>query len=134
MNSSEELEVLNGHLLGLDTEFVVQLPLRSMLHAQDSSIKFRSSFAGNTQWVGAAGVGPHVREGNFLAGALLEQKAFAGIEQEDREGAMEKTFVNVRHKMAYREIDAVSVQVLSTLCTFAPPREECFGREQGSIN
>jgi hypothetical protein len=100
VNPSEKLKLVQWHLLGLDTQLVTELPLSSALHTQYSSIKLGTSLARNSKRVGAAGVGPHVREGDLLGGALLEQKAIVGVEQENRESAMEKTLVNIGHQMA----------------------------------
>lgn len=48
-----------------------------------------AGLGGVCQRVGAAGVGPHVREGDFLARALLQQEFLAfRVEQEDGEGAV----------------------------------------------
>ena len=46
----------------------------------------------------AAGVGPQVGEGDLFGGALLEEKpAIGGAEEEDGEGAVEESLVNVLH-------------------------------------
>ena len=50
----------------------------------------------------AARVRPHVREGDFFGGPLLEQELFCrGVEEEDGEGAVEETFVYVGHEVAW---------------------------------
>jgi hypothetical protein len=59
--------------------------------------KFGSSIKG----VRTAGIGPHIGEGDLLASALLEKKSVLRIEQENTEGAMEQTSVDVFHKMAF---------------------------------
>ena len=41
------------------------------------------------QRMGAAGVGPHVREGDLGAGALLEEEAALRVEEEDAEGPVQ---------------------------------------------
>lgn len=97
VDSGEELEFIQGHLLGLDAQLVVQLALRGALHTQDCSVQFRPSLARDAQGVRAAGVGPHVGEGDFLGGTLLKQQALVGIEQEDGEGTVEKALINVCH-------------------------------------
>lgn len=100
VDSGEELELLDWYLFGLNSELVVQFPLRSTFHAHDSGVKFSASLSGDSQGVGAAGVGPHVREGDLLAGALLEQEALVGIEQENGKGAMKESLIDVGHQMA----------------------------------
>lgn len=100
VNSGEELKLVQRHLLRLDAQLMVQFPLRSTLHTNYSSVQLRASFSGNSQWVGAAGVGPHVGEGDFLGGALLQEQAFVGVEQEYGKRTVEETFVDVGHQVA----------------------------------
>lgn len=97
MDSGEELELVKRNLLGLDSQFVVQLPLRGPLHPQNGSIQLRPSLPRNSQRVRAAGVRPHIRESDLLRRALLEEQPFAGIEQEDGKGAVEKASVDIGH-------------------------------------
>ena len=52
--------------------------------------------------VRTAGVGPHVGESDLFRGALLEQEAVFGVEQEDGECAVQKTLINVAHQVACR--------------------------------
>lgn len=100
VNPGEKLELFQWHLLGLNTQLVAELPLSSALHTQYSSIKLSTSLARDSKRMGAAGVGPHVREGDLLRGALLEQKAIVGVKQENGESAVEETLVDVGHQMA----------------------------------
>lgn len=102
MNASEEFELLQGHLFSLDSQLVVQLPLGSALHTQNGRVEFGTSFARDTQGVRAASVGPHVGESDLFRGALLEQEAVFGVEQEDGECAVQKTLINVAHQVACR--------------------------------
>lgn len=101
MNTSEELELVQRHLLGLNSQLVIQLPLSGALHALDCGIQLSTGLTGDTQGVRAAGVGPHVGESDLLGGALLEQEAVVGIEQEDGECAVQETLINVGHQVAY---------------------------------
>lgn len=101
VDSGEKLELVQWHLLGLDAQLVVQFPLRSALHTQDCSVQFRTSLSGNSQRVGAAGIGPHVGEGDLLGGALLQEQTLVGIEQENGKGTVKETLVNVGHQVAY---------------------------------
>ena len=96
----EELELVDGHLLRLDAQLVVQFPLRGALHAQHSGVQLRAGLARHTQRVRAASVRPHVREGDLFGGALLQKQALVGIEEENGEGAVEETAVDVGHQMA----------------------------------
>lgn len=102
VDSGEEFEVLNGDLLGLDTQLVVELSLRGALYTQYRSIKLCASLTGDAKRVGAASVGPHIGERDFLGGTLLEQQALIRVEQEYGEGTVEETLVNVGHQVAYR--------------------------------
>lgn len=103
VNSGEELKLVQRHLLRLDAQLVVQFPLRSALNTQNSSIKLCTSLSRDTQWVGTAGVGPHVGEGNLLGGALLQKQTLVGVEQENGKGTVEETLVDVGHQVACTE-------------------------------
>lgn len=48
----------------------------------------------------AASVCPHVGERDLFAGTLLKKKTVLRIEQEDAEGSMQETLVDVFHQMA----------------------------------
>ncbi len=100
VNPSEEVEVLNRHLLLLDAELVLELPLSRALHALDALGEVRAHLGGDAQRVGAAGVGPHVGESDLLFGALLQEEAVLIVEQEDGECAVEETLVDVGHQVA----------------------------------
>lgn len=48
-----------------------------------------------------ASVGPHVREGDFLRGTLLQEKTLVGVEEEDGKGTVEETSFDVGVQMAF---------------------------------
>lgn len=100
VDAGQEAEVLNGDLLLLDTELVVELALGGALDTLNGIGEVVTSLAGDAQGVGAAGVGPHVGEGDLLAGALLEEELVLVVEEEDREGSVEETLVDVGHEVA----------------------------------
>ena len=100
VDAGEELEFLQRYLLRLDSQLVVQFPLRRALHPQDSRIQLSTSLTRNSKRVGAASVGPHIGEGDLLGGALLQQETVVGVEQEDRECTVEETLVDVGHQVA----------------------------------
>lgn len=52
--------------------------------------------------MGAAGVGPHVGEGDLLGGALLKEQFVLIVEEEDGKGTVEEALVDVGHEMACR--------------------------------
>lgn len=60
VDSSQKLEFFQGHLLGWDSQFLVQLTDSSSANAHSGCFKGSTSFAGNTKGMRAAGVGPHV--------------------------------------------------------------------------
>jgi hypothetical protein len=99
--SCEEVELLDWHLLGLDTKLLVKLALRRALDALNGKRQGGASLGGNAQRVGAAGVGPEVGERDLLGGSLLEQQAILGVEEEDGECAVKEAFVDVLHKVAH---------------------------------
>ena len=99
MYPGQVLELIHGRLARRDAEFVLQLPRSSGTDTE--LILLDLLFFKVVQWVGAAGVGPHVGEGDFLGGALLEEQLAVGrAEYECGEGAVEEAFVDVLHKMA----------------------------------
>jgi hypothetical protein len=73
VDARQEVEVLQRHLLLLDTELVVQLPLRSVLDAKHSIREGRAGLVGHVQGVRAACVGPHIGEGDLFRSALLQK-------------------------------------------------------------
>lgn len=101
VDASEEFELLDWHLLGLDTQLVVQLPLRRTFHTHNCRIELGTGLTGDAKGMGAAGVSPHIGEGDLLGGALLEQKAVLRVKEENGKGAVEETLVNVGHQVAY---------------------------------
>ncbi len=101
VDAGQEVEVLEWHLLRLDTELVFQLAAGSVLHTRHGLGQLRATLSWDTQWMGAAGVGPHIWESYLLGSTLLEEKSVLGVEKEDRECAVEETFVDVGHQMAF---------------------------------
>lgn len=100
VDAGEETEVLDGDLLLLDAELVVELALGSALDAHDGVGEVGAGLAGDAERVGAAGVCPHVGEGDLLGGALLEEELVLVVEEEDGKGAVEEALVDVGHEMA----------------------------------
>lgn len=102
MDPREELKLVQRQLLRRNPQFLLQLPLRRALHPQNRRVQLRPRLPGDAQRVRAASVGPHIREGDFLRRALLKEKTFVGIEEEDGEGTVEEAAVDVVHNMACR--------------------------------
>lgn len=121
VDSGEELKLVQRHLLRLDTQLMVQFPLRSTLHTNDSSVQLRASLSGDSQRVRAAGIGPHVGEGNFFGGALLQEQALVGIEQEYGKRTVEETFVDVCHQVACTERSSLAWSGESNVAATTPP-------------
>lgn len=99
VDAGQEAKVLNGDLFLLDAQLVVELALGGALDAHDGVGEVGARLAGDAQRVGAAGVCPHVGEGDLLGGALLEQQLVLIVEQEDGKGAVQETLVDVGHEM-----------------------------------
>jgi len=92
------VELIQGRLARRDPELMLEFPYRSNLDAV--LVLLNLLLLEVIERVRAAGVGPHVREGDLLRGPLLEEKfAVGGAEDEDGEGTVEETFVDVLHKM-----------------------------------
>lgn len=100
VDASKEVEVLQRYLLLLDAQLVVQLSLSRPLDAFDALCQVRAGLAWNHERVGAASVGPHVREGDLLRGTLLQEKLVLVVEEKDGKGTVEKALVDVGHEMA----------------------------------
>jgi len=96
----EEVELLNGHLFRVDTKLLLQLALRRALHTFDRQGQGGASLGRDAQRVGAACVGPEVRERDLLSRSLLQEQAILGVEKEDGECAVQEAFVDVLHKVA----------------------------------
>lgn len=101
MDSGQEVEILKGHLLLLDTELVLQLALSGTLRSGNGVDQVCASLGGNAQRVRAAGVGPHIGEGDLLSGALLEEQLVLVVEEEDGKGTVQEPLVDVGHQVAY---------------------------------
>ena len=100
MNPCQKFEVLNRDLSSFDSKFMVQFALGSPLDARDGLIQLNTSLAGYSKWMRTACVCPHVWECDLFRCALLEKQFVLGVEEEDRECAVEETFVDVGHEMA----------------------------------
>jgi hypothetical protein len=100
VDAGQEVEVLEGNLLLLDTQFMLKLALGSSLDTSDRVLKSRTSLGRDVKRVGAASIGPHVGEGDLLGGALLKEELVFVVEEEDGEGAMKEALVDVGHEMA----------------------------------
>jgi len=100
VDTGEEVEVLNRKLVRLDSKLVIQLPYSGTLNTLNSGVERGTRLSWYAQRMGAACVGPHIRKGNLLRGALLEEKSVFRIEEEDGKGAVQQTLVDVLHQMA----------------------------------
>lgn len=88
MNSSQELEVLNWHLGGFDTELMVELAHCGSLYSSNRRLKLGTTLSWNTKWMRAACVRPHIWEGYLFGRSLLQKQFIFGVEEEDRECAV----------------------------------------------
>jgi hypothetical protein len=80
VDAGEEVEARLRDLLGWYAELLEELATRRVANAVDAV-----DLGGDVERVGAAGVGPEVRERHLLCGALLEQETTFLIKHEDRE-------------------------------------------------
>lgn len=128
----QELELVERHLLRLDAQLVVQLALRGPLDAHDRGIELRTRLPGHAQRVRAAGVGPHVSEGDLLGGALLEQQTLVGVEEEDGEGTVQEAFVDVGHEVTCTSRITVSI-LASDIDRSLASRETTWDRLTGLL-
>ncbi len=103
VDARQEVEVIQRHLLLLDAQLVVQLPLCRSFDALDRIRQCGARLAGHTEGMRAARIGPHVGEGDLLYGTLLEKETVGvfGVEEEDAEGAVEEARANVGHQVAW---------------------------------
>jgi hypothetical protein len=104
VNASEEMEVLEWNLLLLNAKLLVELSLRSPLDARNCIWEVGSSLARDSQGVGAAGIGPEIRESNLLSRPLLQKQLVLFVEEEDGERTVEEPLINIGHEVAYRAI------------------------------
>jgi hypothetical protein len=100
MDASEEVELVNGNLVCLDAELLVEFALSSALDTHDGSFEGGAGLGRNAQRVGAAGVCPHVGEGDFLGGSLLQKQAVLVVKEEDGESTVQETLFDVLHQVA----------------------------------
>lgn len=56
----------------------------------------------------AAGIRPHVWEGDLLRSTLLKKESVLRVEKEDGECAVEEALVDVGHQVACEKLDVVS--------------------------
>lgn len=100
VDSGEEMEVLKGNLLLLDTQLVLKLTLSSSLDTGDRVFKGSTSLGRDVEGMGAASVGPHVGEGDLFGCALLEEELVLVVEEEDGKRAVKEALIDVGHEMA----------------------------------
>lgn len=99
MDAGKVLELVHGRLVTRDAELVLELA--ASRNTNTELVCLNLLFGEVIEGVRAAGVGPHIREGDLLRCALLEEElAVGGAEDKAREGTMEKTLVNVLHQVA----------------------------------
>ena len=78
----QELESVKWHLGSLDSLLLIELPQSSPSDSLNGCLQFGSRLAGHSQWMGAASVGPHVGEGDFLGRSLLQEQSILRVEEE----------------------------------------------------
>jgi len=100
VNTGKEVEILERYLLLLDAQLMLKLALSGSLDTSNRVLKSRTSLSWDVKRVGAAGVGPHVGEGDLLGSALLEEELVLVVEEEDGEGTVKETLVDIGHEMA----------------------------------
>lgn len=100
MDAGQEVEVLYGDLLLLNSQLVVQFPLGSSLGPRDRIGQVGARLGGDAERVRAASVGPHIGEGDLLGSPLLQQQLVLIVKEEDGEGAVKEPLVDVLHQMA----------------------------------
>mmetsp|Transcript_29203 Transcript_29203/g.75180 ORF Transcript_29203/g.75180 Transcript_29203/m.75180 type:complete len:216 (-) Transcript_29203:307-954(-) len=93
VHAGEELEVFGLHIS--DAELMIELADSSVLGAL-YSVGLIISVKG----MGAAGVGPHLGEGDLLVSPLLEEELVLRVEKEHRESTVEKALLDLGNKMA----------------------------------
>jgi hypothetical protein len=77
---------------------MIQFPLCGTFDSLDTRLQVVTEFGHAVQGVRTTCIGPLVWEGDFFGGALLEQKFMGkGVEEEDGEGAVEETFLDIGH-------------------------------------
>ncbi len=133
VNLGEVLELIHRSLTWRDPKLVFQFPGCRHTHTELLSLDFLLLKV--IEGVRAACVRPHVREGDLLCGALLEQQlAIAWSEDESGECAVEETLVDILHEMACGESYTACVRLtvsttymsfcrlLLAHCPVRPPR------------
>ncbi len=60
MNPGQKMESLQGDLFRVNAQLVIQFALSSASDSQNGGIERGARFAGDSQGVGTAGVGPHI--------------------------------------------------------------------------
>ena len=101
MYPRQVLELVDGGLLARDAELVLELPRRRNAHSE--LVLLLLLLLKVVEWVGAAGIRPHIRECNLLGCALLQQElAVRRAEDKGGERAMQEALPDVLHKVACR--------------------------------
>lgn len=97
VDAGQESKVVDGNLVVRDAELMLQLAHGRVL---DAELVLGDDFVGACERMAAACVGPAVREGDFLAGALLEEKLALAVEKEDAKGTVQGAVVDVCHQVS----------------------------------
>lgn len=100
VDSGEEMEILKGNLLLLDTQLVLKLALSSSLDTGDRVFKGSASLGRDVERMGAASVCPHIGKGDLFGCALLKEELVLVVEEENGKGAVEEALIDVGHEMA----------------------------------
>lgn len=74
VDSGQKLKVLDGYLRRFDAKFVIELSLCCSLDSHNSFIQLRTTFTGYAKRMGAAGISPHIREGDLFGRTLLKEQ------------------------------------------------------------
>lgn len=102
VDAREEVEALHGDLRRRDPQLVVELADGGPLGPLDVADQVPlARLRGVRQGVGAAGVGPHVWEGDLFRRPLLQQQLLRPrVEHERRKGPVQQAPVDVGHEVA----------------------------------
>lgn len=100
MYPRQKLESVQWHLGRFDPQLLIKLSLSSPSNSLNSCLQFGARLAGHSQWMGAAGVGPHIGESDFLRRPLLHEQPILRVEEEHRERTMQQPLINVLHQVA----------------------------------
>jgi hypothetical protein len=100
VDARQEVEIVKRHLLLLDAQLMVQLPLSGILDARDGVWQVGARFCRHAQRVRAACVRPHVWECNLFRRPLLKKQLVLVVEQENGEGPVQQPLVDIGHQVA----------------------------------